>query len=128
VSDPLPSQSAQGSFQIRLAPIPELVLFTLRDIKGLGEGGPEEKERWSIYALFRETVMVFVMAKFGFEVEFAGHLSEVKAALGKLKKAVRAETMSAFGTGRKRQVRLTKDQQSVNNTARGDGNAEGRQR
>jgi hypothetical protein len=37
-------------------------------------------------------------------------------------------TMSAFGTGRKRQVRLTKDQQSVDNTARGDGNAEGRQR
>ena len=33
-----------------------------------------------------------------------------------------------FGTGRKRQVRLTKDQQSVDNTARGDGNAEGRQR
>jgi hypothetical protein len=36
--------------------------------------------------------------------------------------------MSAFGTGQKRQVRLTEDQQSVDNTARGDGNAEGRQR
>ena len=33
-----------------------------------------------------------------------------------------------FGTGWKRQVQLTKDQQSVDNTARGDGNAEGRQR
>ena len=31
----------------------------------------------------------------------------------------------AFGWS---QVRLTRDQQSVDNTARGDGNAEGRQR
>jgi hypothetical protein len=36
--------------------------------------------------------------------------------------------ISANGTGRKPQVRLTNDQQSVDNTARGDGNAEGRQR
>jgi hypothetical protein len=40
----------------------------------------------------------------------------------------RACLESGFGTGRKGQVRLTKDQQSVDNTARGDGNAEGRQR
>ena len=80
-------------------PVPELVLFTLRDIKGLEEGGPEEKERWSIFAIFRETVLVFVMAKFGFEVEFAGSISEVKVAIGKLKKAVRAaeEGLRDFG-------------------------------
>ena len=38
----------------------------------------------------------------------------------------RAESAtSANGTGLKPQVRLTKDQQSVDNTARGGGNAEG---
>ena len=49
-------------------PVAELVLLTLSNIKGLKEGRPEEKERWCIYALFRETVLVFAMAKFGFHL------------------------------------------------------------
>jgi hypothetical protein len=50
-----------------------------------------------------------------------------RSSLSKIRLVQRGRAIH-FGTGRKRQVRLTKDQQSVDNTARGDGNAEGRQR
>ena len=91
---PVPDRSSRYKIQCHKSlraefPIPELVLFTLRDIKGLEAGGVDEKERWTIYVRFRKTVMVFVMAKFGFELEYRGHLSDVNVAVGKLKKAVR---------------------------------------
>jgi hypothetical protein len=51
-------------------PIPELVLFTMRDLLGFEWQGTDEKERWSVHAIFHKTILVFVMAKFGFEVEY----------------------------------------------------------
>jgi hypothetical protein len=59
--------------------------------------------------LFRETVIVFVMAKFGFEIEFAGSEAELTVALGKLKKAIRSaeEGLRDFGALQLQQGNVT---------------------
>ena len=52
----------------RLFPVPELVLFALRDVLGFQSSGVGEKVRWSIYATVCGEPLIFEDGKFGFAI------------------------------------------------------------
>lgn len=51
-----------------LFPVPELVLFTLRNILGFPATGMEEKVRWTVYAEVSGRPFAFSLQKFGFRI------------------------------------------------------------
>lgn len=61
-----------------LFPVPELVLFALRDIMGFRWAGVGEKVRWSVYAQVNGEPLAFGLGKFGF---FIGHRERTPATL-----------------------------------------------
>lgn len=67
-----------GSADPKLFPVPELVLFALRDVMGFSWSGPGEKVRWSVYATVEGEPFVFELRKFGFAID---HRSGIPSAL-----------------------------------------------
>lgn len=67
-----------GRADPKLFPVPELVLFALRDVMGFRWSGVGEKVRWSIYATVSGEPFVFELRKFGFAID---HREEVPPAL-----------------------------------------------
>lgn len=67
-----------GRPDAKLFPVPELVLFALRDVMGFKWSGVGEKVRWSIYATVDGEPFVFELRKFGFAID---HRAEVPPAL-----------------------------------------------
>lgn len=51
-----------------LFPVPELVLFALRNILGFSWSGPWEKVRWTVYAKVDGEPFAFALQKFGFRI------------------------------------------------------------
>jgi hypothetical protein len=49
-------------------PVPDLVLFALRNVLGYRWSGPEEKVRWAVHFLFSEVPVSLEMRKFGFTI------------------------------------------------------------
>lgn len=58
-----------------LFPVPELVLFALREVMGFRWSGVGEKVRWSIYATVEEEPFVFELRKFGFAIDYRDSVS-----------------------------------------------------
>lgn len=52
-----------------LFPVPELVLFALRDVMGFPWSGVGEKVRWSVYATVEGEPFVLELRKFGFAID-----------------------------------------------------------
>jgi len=50
-------------------PVPELILFTMKDLLGIKIEGPFEKVRWSILATYRRYPVRFELRKMGFAIE-----------------------------------------------------------
>lgn len=59
----------RGSADPKLFPVPELVLFALRDVMGFRWSGRGEKVRWSVYATVEGEPFVFELRKFGFGID-----------------------------------------------------------
>lgn len=53
----------------KLFPVPELVLFALRNVMGFRWSGHGEKVRWSVYATVEGEPFVFELRKFGFAID-----------------------------------------------------------
>lgn len=53
----------------KLFPVPELVLFALRNVMGFRWSGHGEKVRWSVYATVAGEPFVFELRKFGFAID-----------------------------------------------------------
>jgi len=51
-----------------LFPVPELVLFGLRNMLGFRWSGPWEKVRWTVYATVDDEPFAFALQKFGFRI------------------------------------------------------------
>tara|TARA_A100001391_G_scaffold65878_6_gene41532 strand:+ start:8642 stop:9820 length:1179 start_codon:yes stop_codon:yes gene_type:complete len=49
-------------------PLPELVLFALRNVMGFSWSGPAEKVAWSVYATVKGEPFIFELGKFGFTI------------------------------------------------------------
>jgi hypothetical protein len=49
-------------------PVPELVLFALRNVLGFRCIGPEEKVRWSVYCTFNQVLVSLELQKSGFTI------------------------------------------------------------
>jgi hypothetical protein len=62
----------------RLFPVPELVLFALRNVMGFRWSGVGEKVRWSVYVTVEGEPFVFELRKFGFAI---GHREGISPAL-----------------------------------------------
>jgi len=60
-------------------PVPELVLFALRNVMRCQHSGPGEKVRWSVYCTFNGALVAFELQKFGFTIN-ATKGAEVDAA------------------------------------------------
>lgn len=69
-----------GTADPKLFPVPELVLFALRNVMGFRWSGVGEKVRWSVYATVEGEPFVFELRKFGFAI---GHRQEAPPALFK---------------------------------------------
>ncbi len=67
-----------GRSDPRLFPVPELVLFALRDVMGFSWSGRGEKVRWSVYATVEGEPFIFESRKFGFAID---HREELPAGL-----------------------------------------------
>ena len=52
----------------KLCPVPELVLFALRNMLGFRWSGPWEKVRWTVYATVDDEPFGFALQKFGFRI------------------------------------------------------------
>ncbi len=52
----------------KLFPVPELVLFALRNMLGFRWSGPWEKVRWTVYAKVDGEPFAFALQKFGFRI------------------------------------------------------------
>jgi len=52
----------------KLFPVPELVLFALRNMLGFPWSGPWEKVRWTVYATVDGEPFAFALQKFGFRI------------------------------------------------------------
>lgn len=59
-----------GRPDTKLFPVPELVLFALREVMGFRWGGVGEKVRWSVYATVDGEPFVFKLRKFGFAIGY----------------------------------------------------------
>lgn len=80
-----------GRVDPSLFPVPELVLFALRDIMGFSWSGAGEKLRWSVYATVQGEPFVFEQRKFGFAVDSLDTTSSTlrKRVVGQLSSALR---------------------------------------
>jgi hypothetical protein len=71
-------------------PVPELILFALRNVLGFRSTGPEEKVRWSVYCTFKDVLVSFELQKSGFTIRAAKDASIVLDRLcGQLRCVVR---------------------------------------
>src|SRR5882762_2673647 len=71
-------------------PVPELVLFALRDVLGFPWSGPEEKVRWSVHCLFTGVPVSFELRKFGFTICYPREATvDVARLCGQLRTAVK---------------------------------------
>ena len=70
-------------------PVPQLVLFTLRDIMGFQCNGPAEKCAWWISCSFMGHAISFELRKFGFTICYEDHPTvDIKRIIGQLKTAI----------------------------------------
>lgn len=53
-------------------PVPELVLFMMRNVMGWEWSGPGEKVRWTVYGRFKGFPVLFELRKFGFAIGMDG--------------------------------------------------------
>jgi hypothetical protein len=71
-------------------PVPDLVLFALRNVLGFSWAGREEKVRWSVYGIFTGVLVSFELRKFGFTIcAPKGANIELKRLCGQLQVAVK---------------------------------------
>jgi hypothetical protein len=71
-------------------PVPDLVLFALRNVLGCSWSGPGEKVRWSVYGTFTGVPVSFEMRKFGFTICAAkGAKIDTRRLCGQLQVAVK---------------------------------------
>ena len=71
-------------------PVPEMVLFALRNIMGWRWNGPGEKVRWSVYGSVLSEPVGFELAKFGFTIlRVPGHKVPQGRIVGQLSDAMR---------------------------------------
>jgi hypothetical protein len=73
-----PWELPRSRANLKLFPVPELVLFALREVMGFQWSGVGEKVRWSVYATVEGEPFVFELRKFGFTIS---HRKEVPLAL-----------------------------------------------
>lgn len=64
-----------GRADPKLFPVPEFVLFGLRDVMGFSWSGVGEKVRWSVYATVEGEPFVFAQRKFGFAIDHRNGVS-----------------------------------------------------
>lgn len=69
-------------------PVPELILFALRNVLGFRTSGPGEKMRWAVSCGFNGAPVSFEMAKFGFRI-YAAASVDMKRLCGQLQVAVK---------------------------------------
>ncbi|MBO9499540.1 MAG: hypothetical protein J7483_08805 [Novosphingobium sp.] len=71
-------------------PVPELVLFALRDVLGWRWLGPWEKTRWTVYGAVDGRRVAFELRKFGFTIHIQKDRPELGARVeGQLRQALR---------------------------------------
>jgi hypothetical protein len=71
-------------------PLPDLVMFALATVLGYPSSGPEEKTRWSVFALFNGVTVSFELRKFGFTIcQAKGAAVDMKRLRGQLRVAVK---------------------------------------
>jgi len=71
-------------------PVPELVLFVLRNMFGCKWQDVGEKVRWSILCSFREEPIIFDLKKFGLTLTYPVDMeNSIETALGRLCKAIK---------------------------------------
>jgi hypothetical protein len=81
---------SQGRPEPAEFPVPDLVLFGLRNVLGFSWSGPEEKVRWSVYGMFTGVLVSFEMRKFGFTIcVVKGANIDFKRLCGQLQVAVK---------------------------------------
>lgn len=74
----------------RAFPVPELVLFTLRDLLGWRWQGPGEKVRWTVYGSVNGDPVAFELRKFGFTILLAaGASTPIRRIEGQLASALK---------------------------------------
>lgn len=64
-----PWKLQRGRANPKLFPVPEFVLFALRDLMGFSWSSVGEKVRWSVYATVEDEPFVFEQRKFGFSID-----------------------------------------------------------
>ncbi len=76
---------------MKLFPVPELVLFALREVMGFRWSGVGEKVRWSVYATVDGEPFVFELRKFGFAIGYRDGVPHalVKRVEGQLSSSLR---------------------------------------
>lgn len=90
----VPESAAAGAVSYRprrdLFPVPELVLFTLRDVLGWRWLGPWEKTRWTVYGSVDGQRIAFELRKFGFTIHIPKDQPELGTRVeGQLRQALR---------------------------------------
>lgn len=80
-----------GRPDAKLFPVPELVLFALREVMGFRWSGVGEKVRWSVYATVDGEPFVFELRKFGFAIGYRDGVPHalVKRVEGQLSSSLR---------------------------------------
>lgn len=70
-------------------PVPDLVLFALRNVMSFASYGPGEKVRWTVYCRYQGVIVGFEMRKFGFTILLPEHSEiDVERLKRQLRKAV----------------------------------------
>ncbi|WP_368363552.1 hypothetical protein [Rhizobium mongolense] len=83
-------QMSVGSVEKADFPVPELILFTLRNIMGWHWSGEEEKVRWTVYGSVDGEPIFFSLRKFGFKVGHkVGGKVPVSRVVGQLRAALK---------------------------------------
>lgn len=71
-------------------PVPDLVLFALRNVLGFRWAGYGEKVRWSVYCRFKSVPLSFELRKFGFTVAYPKDAKvDMKRVCGQLRSGVK---------------------------------------
>lgn len=71
-------------------PVPELVLFALRNVLRFPHSGPEEKVRWAVHCLFTSVPVSLELRKFGFTICYPRDKAiDVARLCGQLRTAVK---------------------------------------
>jgi len=71
-------------------PVPELVLFMMRNVMGWGWSGHGEKVRWTVYGSFKGFPVLFELRKFGFAIGMkGGDVNDQRRLINQLKTALK---------------------------------------